>query len=45
MVVTTGRETRLERRPEPTPRDDQVLVRGSGIRPFLNRAKQEGGTT
>jgi threonine dehydrogenase-like Zn-dependent dehydrogenase len=26
MVLTTGRETRLERRPVPTPRDDQVLV-------------------
>src|SRR5260370_21341050 len=26
MVLTTDRETRLERRPVPTPRDDQVLV-------------------
>src|ERR1700745_2347841 len=26
MVLTTGRETRLERRPVPKPRDDQVLV-------------------
>src|SRR5260370_7487784 len=26
MVLTTDRETRLERRPVPTPADDQVLV-------------------
>jgi threonine dehydrogenase-like Zn-dependent dehydrogenase len=26
MVLTNDRKTRLERRPVPTPRDDQVLV-------------------